>query len=186
MPTNEDLAFAQAAHPMNWYEVAKLMNESAHILHDSPQGQVIRRMQGGQQIVRRESNRPVFLLAAFAMENLLKAYLVMENPRYIEGGRLARQLMNGHGLVKLQTACKSVPAPKRSRFVFEVLEKGVNSWARYPCATAAERQSDELAATPEFWSAYTRVFELYCLRLEKLLSKRRRGAYGEWSRCAFR
>jgi hypothetical protein len=34
------VAFANAASPLNWYEVAKLMHENAIILHKSEQGYV--------------------------------------------------------------------------------------------------------------------------------------------------
>jgi hypothetical protein len=169
---------------VNWYEVAKLMHENAHTLHAAPQG-FVSYSDGVQTISRRTSNRSVFLLAAFALENLVKAFLIYENPKYIEGGRLARQLLNGHSLSKLHQACRKVPAPKRSRRVFEVLEVGVNSWARYPCSTSVERETEERTVTPEFWAEYNRVFDLYSRRLEALLSKQWRGPYGEVTTVAF-
>lgn len=178
-------AFAEAASPVNWYEVAKLMHENAHVLHNAPQG-LVTYSTGTKSITRRTSNRPVFLLAAFAMENLLKAFLIHQHPQYIEGGRLARELLNGHSLSKLQGKCKNIPAPKRTRHVFETLEVGVNSWARYPCSTAVERESVERAVTPQFWAEYNRVFDLYSQRLEKILSKRSVGAFGEVSSVEFR
>ena len=177
-------AFAKSAHPVNWYEVAKLMHENAHTLHASPQG-VVSYFDGERTITRRTSNRSVFLLAAFALENLVKAFLIYENPKYVEGGRLARQLLNGHGLSKLQRACRKIPSPQRTRHVFETLEVGVNSWARYPCSTSSERETEERTVTPQFWSEYNRVFDLYSQRLEALLSKQWRGPYGEASRITF-
>jgi len=158
--------FAESASPMNWYEVAKLMHENAHVLHNSPQGLVSYTTRTGWK-TRRTSNRSVFLLAAFAMENLLKAFLVHQQPTYIEGGRLARELLGGHSLSKLQQKCKNVPSPKRTRHVFETLEAGVNSWVRYPCSTSVEKESEERSATPQFWTEYNRVFGLYSQRLEK-------------------
>jgi hypothetical protein len=128
----------------------------------------------------------VFLLAAFAMENLLKAFLIHQHPEYVEGGRLSRELLNGHNLSKLQAKCRHIPSPKRTRHVFETLEVGVNSWARYPCSTSLERESAERAVTPEFWKEYNRVFDLYSQRLEKLLSRNWVGAYGEIGRVEFR
>lgn len=154
------------------------MHENAHILHSSTHGYVAYSDGNGTK-TRRTTNRSVFLLAAFALENLIKAYLVYENPHYIEGGRLSKQLLNGHGLSKLQKQCKKVPSPKRTRHVFETLEVGINSWARYPCSTSVERESAERTVTPEFWNAYNRVFDLYSRRLEELLSKKWKGAYGE-------
>src|SRR5687768_300810 len=81
----------------------------------------------------------------------LKAFLVHQHPHYVEGARLSREHLNGHDLSKLQSKCKNIPAPKRTRHVFETLGVGVNSWARYPCSTSIERESEERALTPEFW-----------------------------------
>ena len=170
--------FASAAHPVNWFEVAKLMHENAQALHDMPQG-IVSYSDDKKTITRPTSNRSVFLLAAFALENLIKAYLIYENPTYIEGGKLSGQLLNGHSLSKLQKKCKKIPSPKRTAHVFETLEVGVNSWARYPCATSIQRETEEKAVTPEFWAAYSQVFELYSRKLEQLLAKKWKGPYGE-------
>jgi hypothetical protein len=175
-PKNRD--FAKAASPLNWYEVAKLLHDNAHQLHNSLQGQITY-YEGNKTITRKTSNRSVFLLAAFSLENLIKAFLVLENPQYIENGRLSKQLLNGHSLTKLQMSCKKIPSPKRTKNVFEVLEIGINSWARYPCGTSADKETPEKSMTDELWLAYNKVFNLYSKRLEVLLSKRWRGAYGE-------
>ena len=65
--------FALAASPLNWYELAKLMHENAHILHNAPQSLILFRSES-KQINEPSSNRSVFLLAAFSMENLIKAF----------------------------------------------------------------------------------------------------------------
>lgn len=72
-----------------------------------------------------------------------------------------------------------MPSPIKSRHVFETLEIGVNSWARYPCSTTAERESQERIVADEFWEAYNNAFNLYSEKLEKLLSKKWKCAYGE-------
>ena len=177
--------FARAASPISWYEVAKLMHENAHVLHRAPQG-TITYSTGTRSETRRTSNRPVFLLTAFAMENLLKAFLVHQHPKYIEGGKLSKELLNGHRLSALQMKCKDVPSPKRTRHVFETLEVGVSSWARYPCSTSVERESQERSVTPEFWAEYNRVFRMYSQKLEALLSKQSVGAYGEIGHVEFK
>ena len=185
MESEDNKKFSQAAHPLNWYEVAKLMHENAKSLHEMPQGTVTFN-DGVKSITTPTSNRSVFLLAAFALENLLKAFLIFENPKYIEGGKLANQLLNGHSLSKLQKRCKKIPSPKRTRHVFETLEVGVNSWARYPCATSLQRETEERVVTPEFWQCYNDVFERYSKKLEQLLSKKWKGPYGEITSVQFR
>ena len=177
MPDQTQEEFALAAHPVNWYEVAKLLHEDAQALHEAPQG-LVSQYDGKKFITRRTSDRSVYLLAAFALENLIKAFLIYEHPKYIGNGRLSREILSRHGLSKLQQMCKKIPSPKRTLGVFKTLEVGVNSWARYPCATSANRQTDQLAVTPEFWEEYCRVFDLYSERLENLLGKNWKGPHG--------
>ncbi|WP_409421300.1 hypothetical protein ABHF91_16380 [Pseudaeromonas sp. ZJS20] len=111
MESQENKLFAQAAHPLNWYEVAKLMHENAHALYDMHQGMVTYN-DGVKSITRPTSNRSVFLLAAFALENLIKAFLIYENPSYIEGGKLSNQLLSSHKLSKLQKSVRKYRLPK--------------------------------------------------------------------------
>jgi hypothetical protein len=120
------------------------------------------------------------------MENLLKAFLIYENPHYIEGGKLSKKLLNGHSLSGLQKECRKIPQPKRTVSVLGTLEIGVNSWARYPCSTSQERQTWERAVTSELWNEYNRVFDLYSAKLEALLSKKWKGAYGSVSVVEFK
>jgi hypothetical protein len=177
MESNRNMKFANTAHPMNWYEAAKLMHENAHLLHNTPE-RYISFSDGVESTTRPICNRSVFLLAAFALENLIKAFLIYENPHYIARGKLSSQLINGHSLSKLQRKSKQIPSPKRTRHVFETLESGISSWARYPCATSVEREIKESMASPELWEAYNRVFNLYSRKLEHLLSKKWNGPYG--------
>lgn len=183
MASQEEREFANSAMPVNWYEVAKLLHENAVQLHTSRQGYVVRSV-NGKAFTRPASNRSVFLLAAFALENLIKAFLIYENPNFIEGGTLSRALRS-HRLSTLQKKCKWIPSPKRTLHVFETLEVGVNSWARYPCSLSASQETDELIVTPEFWSEYNRVFKLYSKRLESLLAKNWKGPFGEISSVRF-
>ncbi len=178
--------FAHAALPLNWYEVAKLLHENAHTLYATRLRSAVIYSDGIRAKQKPTTNRAVFLLLAFALENLLKAFLIYENPTYIEGGKLSKKLLNGHSLSGLQKACKKIPSPVRTRVVFVVLEVGVNSWARYPCSTAMERETEERAVTPEFWASYNKVFDLYSQRLESLLEKLWKGPYGEEMRVEFR
>jgi hypothetical protein len=177
MESNRNRYFANTAHPMNWYEVAKLMHENANLLHNIPQ-RYIAYSDGVESTTRPTNNQSVFLLASFALENLIKAFLIYENPHYIAHGKLSCKLLNGYSLTELQGKCKQIPSPKRTRYVFKILEAGINSWARYPCATSVEREAKERVVMAEFWASYNRVFNLYSKRFEQLLSKKWKGPYG--------
>lgn len=177
MTSSKEREFANSAMPINWYEVAKLLHENATQLHAAPQGTVVRSV-NGKTYARSTSNRSVFLLAAFALENLIKAFLVYENPHYIEKGKISGALRS-HKLSNLQKKCRKIPSPKRTLHVFETLEDGVNSWARYPCSLSIDQETEERIVTPAFWSEYNRVFELYSERLEILMAKNWKGPFGE-------
>ena len=50
-------------------------------------------------------DKSIFLLGGFALENAIKAFLVYENPDWVSGGRLSRNLKT-HSLTKLQAKAK--------------------------------------------------------------------------------
>lgn len=85
----------------------------------------------GKRTIWDSTNRSVFLLAAFAMENMLKAFLVYEAPKFIADGYLKG--ITTHDLAALARSSNLVPYRDRDMWVFEALSDGNESWARYPC-----------------------------------------------------
>ena len=184
-PNEAEKYFAYRATPVAWYEVAKLLYENAQTLYET-RGQKIYYVDHS----RKEStetytiNRSVFLLSGFALENLLKAYIVYEFPQYIEGGNLSRPLKS-HKLTNLRDKSNLIPYKNRYKWVFESFEEGINSWARYPCGVSSNSTTLEKEVTNKLWVAYQKVFELYSTKLEVLLSKKWQGPYGEESSIQF-
>lgn len=177
--------FAKEARPLNWYEIAKLIKENAEVLYNNTsQGVVSYGSHKKGYITRNISNRSVFLLSAFALENLLKSYLVYENPCYIKDGKLSSQLRS-HKLTKLYKSCKKIPPMHSFEYVFSSLEEGVESWSRYPCAISMDKQLTESEMTEELWRHYNDLFEILSDHLEKLLSQMWTDPYGEQGYCGF-
>lgn len=175
----QNKSFALEASPIAWYEVAKNLHENALLLYQHRRDKI--RFTNLPANVSTETytvNRSVFLIASFSLENLLKAFVIYENPSFIKGGRLSKELKN-HKLSKLQSQCSNVPYKNRFRWVFKDIEEGVSSWARYPCGLTLQSTTIEKAVTKKLWSGYNKVFALYSKRLEKLLSKKWRNPYGE-------
>lgn len=180
----QHIEFVDRAHPVAWYEMAKTLHESALKLYQG-RGAIIEFRKSGQPVEKRDIiNRPVFLLSGFAMENIIKAYCIYENPSYIENGRLDA-VIKTHKIASLRLRCKTVPSPKRQQWIFETLEKGLNSWARYPCGTHAGMDEKELHASQEFWEQYLKSFRSHSERLEKLLKKKWKDPYGNVTYCSF-
>ncbi|WP_445146260.1 hypothetical protein [Dyella sp. Tek66A03] len=162
--------FDMDAAPPSWYEVAKALNAQARTLQKS-RGVVIHFTdRHGNARSRYEANRGVFLLAGFSIENILKAFLIYEDPALIADGQISRKIRT-HALSKLWEASSFVPYKRRYGPTVASLEDGLESWARYPCGLNHERNAVEGVMTDKLWAAYLSVFSACSKRLERLLSK---------------
>ena len=125
----ERRGFAAAADPHQWMLVAESLHEQAVAL---------RALHGRSQITHREAgvstsydgtNRATFLLAAFALENAVKAFLVYDQPSWIGEGMIARD-MRSHRLVELSEKTALIPYCARDQWVLQAFEAGNESWMR--------------------------------------------------------
>ena len=103
--TSNDTArkFAMSAHPHSWLLVADNLYEQSILLYQqSGRSKTTQYNGSGKVIAERDStNRSTFLLAGFALENAIKAFLIYENPGWVSNGNLAKCLKT-HRLASLQ------------------------------------------------------------------------------------
>lgn len=178
--------FVQHAQPHSWFLVAdNLFEESLALYSRAPRG-FTRQLNSGGSVLGDwpNSNRSTFLLAGFALENAIKAFLVYENPQWISNGVLARSLRS-HGLVELSKKSTLIPWPKRGVPVLSQFERGLDSWARYPCALSAAETEAEQTLTPELWGQYLQLMRAYGKALMVLLSREWNGPHGFAGRFEF-
>ena len=169
--------FELLASPPHWLEIAKDLNDQASLLQRTNLGTVQHTNAHGRTTHRARTNRGVFLLAGFALKNLLKSYLIFENPAYVENGVLAKAIRT-HSLTRLRAMSRFAPYKNRYSAVLSAFEDGLESWARYPCGLTYQGKSYERQVTPELWNGYTRAFSTHRARLEKLLTKTWRAPSG--------
>lgn len=117
------------------------------------------------------------MLAGFALENALKAFLVYENPTWISNGKLSKHLRT-HELPRLQRMAKHIPYRKRYLWVLEAYEVALKSWARYPCGLSADDPPAEARMTDRLWEGYLRLMRAYGRRLVQILRRQWRGPHG--------
>src|SRR5690606_24426514 len=146
-----------AAQPHSWFLVADDLHDQAARLRAGRDGGGTTRTNytSGEQTFWDATNRTIFLLAGFALENALKAFLVYEHPAWISNGMLSRQLRS-HALVQLAEQSGHVPYKQRGRTVLRQFETGLESWARYPCGLAASAETDPPVLDERLWAAYLR------------------------------
>ena len=171
--------FAMSAHPHSWFLVAdNLFEQSAALYRQSSSGKTIQRDASGLTVGEWASaNRSTFLLAGFALEDAIKAFLVYENPSWISNGVLAKPLRS-HRLVELSNQSMLVPWPTRGAATLRQFERGLESWARYPCALSAVHTEAEQNLTPELWRQYVRLMEAYGRKMMALLRREWHGPHG--------
>lgn len=176
--TFDHYRFAQEANPHEWLMTADNLFGQAVRLYRQKGLQILQlTMEDGRQLRWDAVDRSVFLLGGFALENVIKAFLVYENPQYVADGRLANPLLS-HRLVKLAKRSKKIPMPVKSLPILQTFEAGLESWSRYPCATKASQHSRQRWVTPELWHAYCTIMKRYGLKMTQLLEKGWIGPHG--------
>ena len=173
----QELAFVDAADPHQWLLTATNLHEQALSLWGNRGlSQITLSRPGRSNVTWDDTNRATFLLAAFAMENMLKAFLVYEHPAFVGGGRLKE--IASHDLDKLAARSSLVPYRVRDQWVFKALSEGSQSWARYPCGRDADDIRPEGQFTVDLWLKYCAMMDAYTKKVRKLLARGWTGPYG--------
>lgn len=177
-------AFVSAADPHQWMLSAADLHEQAIASHQR-RGvtQVTLRGPSQPEMTWDGANRATFLLAAFALESALKAFLVYEHPDWVSGGRLDTRLRS-HKLTQLAMQSNLVPYRNRDQPVLAAFEEGNESWMRYPCGLHADDLSPQRPMDAKLWLAYRRVMRGYGKKLTRLLALGWTDPYGqkgEWT-----
>lgn len=181
----ENNDFVDAANPHQWYISAVNLNEQANILHKGRgKSYLMERKPNGTQRHWDEADRATFLLCAFALENMIKAFLIYEHPTWIGEGKLSKNLLS-HRLSTLSEKSSLLPYKKRDMWVLSAFEEGNESWMRYPCGRRADDIEPAADMHDKLWDGYTRVMQGYEKRMVRLLSKGWNGPYGYYGRWEF-
>jgi hypothetical protein len=170
--------FVTTADPHQWMLSAADLHEQAVALHQRRGlSQVTLRGPAQPAVTWDGANRATFLLASFALESAIKAFLVYEHPEWIRGGRISHELCS-HKLTKLAAKSRLIPYRDRDQTVLAAFEDGNESWMRYPCGLNADDISPQRPMEAKLWLAYRRVMRGYCKKLTRLLAEGWTDPYG--------
>ena len=123
------------------------------------------------------SSRSTFLIAGFALENAIKAFLVYEHPEWVSNGVVARPLRS-HALVDLSRKSSLIPWQRRGPIILSRFERALESWARYLCALDASETESEQCLPPVLWAGYLGLIRAYGKALMTLLQRGWDGPHG--------
>ena len=175
----DNLEFVYHAKPHSWFLVADdLHSQAENLMASFGTGSLSRRDYRTGQIERWDNtSRSAFLLASFALENILKAFLIYEKPDWISNGNLSRRLRT-HDLESLAELSNLLPYKEKSLKILHEFSEGNESWARYPCGLNKDKTCDPSKMTIELWSRYLWLIGAFAKRLVKLLRKNWNGPHG--------
>lgn len=179
--------FINQAHPHSWLLTADLLHQQARFLWERGPRGIVSRYDGQGKMEQRkpEKNQAVFLLAGFSLENVIKAYLIYENPSWISQGRLNRKLQS-HRLTKLAEHSIFIPYKRKYKNVLLIFESGIESWARYPCGLDVNTRFNEQNMDETLWRRYKFIARAYAKRMENLLERGWTDPLGTSGRFEFR
>lgn len=175
---DSERAFVEKAQPHSWFQVADELHTQAIYLYNQ-RGRGTRSFSDfrtGERLTWDAINRTAFLLAGFALENAIKAFLIYENPSWISNGRLSGRLRS-HQLSALAQESKNIPYKTKGKPVLRAFESGLESWARYPCALGMDEDREQSILTDALWNKYLVLSSSYGRRLRTLLSRSWSGPY---------
>ena len=174
---DQSIEFEAYGNPHAWFLVATELHEQAKLLKSSNTSQIsrINHVQKNNSSWN-TSNRSTFLLAGFALENILKAYLVYENPQFIKDGFLASDIKT-HKLTKLAKKSTLVPYKLRSINTLKYFEDGLESWARYPCGLNWAQTKEQELLKEKMWKNYLSLMKSYEVKFKKLIAKGWKGPH---------
>lgn len=117
--------FTMAANPHSWLLAADSLHDQAMQLASKERKGLIVQTDGHDRVLGRweESNKAVFLLGGFALENAIKAFLVYEHPQWISNGRLSRNFRS-HSLTGLHAQSTLVPYKTRPELRWLLSSRG--------------------------------------------------------------
>ncbi|WP_316674861.1 hypothetical protein [uncultured Tolumonas sp.] len=181
-----NLEFVDCSCPHSWFLVAdELHTQIEKIITHFGTGYISKiNNEQDAAITLDSTNRTIFLLASFVLENLIKAYLVYENPEWISNGVLSKNLKS-HKLTELANKSDLIPYKNKSIPILEVFQNGNESWARYPCSLNKDNTDNPLSLNIKIISDYKWLTRAYTKKLIKLLKQQWCGPHGWVGRYTF-
>lgn len=115
-------------------------------------------------------------MAGFALKNIIKAYLIYEDPSLVENGFLSKKIQT-HKLTKLVRDSALIPYKSQSQNTLKYFADGLESWARYPCALNWAQTKEQNLLTEKTWNNYLWLMKAYETRFKNLISKGWKGPH---------
>ena len=164
--------FVKKANPLSWLINASYLHSQVVILKRERDKAIIFFKKDGESKYEsfREADKAIFLLCSFVIENLLKSFLIYENPDLIKNGKLDKKIKT-HSLTLLCNKSNLVPYKNKYKGVIKEFEEGNMGWMRYPCGKDIKENVFNKKLSSRLWKGYINMINFYEGSLIKLMRK---------------
>jgi hypothetical protein len=166
MISNKQQEFTLCSSPDNWCSCASELKNAFDILwvHE-PEG-LITSIGSNKYFYSNKSSlsRACFLLAGYAIENLLKGLLITEHPEYVSQGKLSKGLSH-HNLSTLANKITCIKFNSNEQSLLSLLGLYLTNLARYPVPL----NSNQLEIEKPFTADIQILFNDLYLKLDKTI-----------------
>lgn len=134
------------------------------------------RFPDGRVVVRRPHSNAAALLAGLALENMMKAILVTEDPSFVAEGTVRR--LKSHSIEALANQSKRVAFSPSEQELCRFLSTAIPVWGRYPVPLHAAQLSDAGLFDEARFDAFKRLYDRLWIELEQILGNDWPGPHG--------
>lgn len=156
MSQSEIQKFTDNASPENWLKYAQELRSGAVSMWLA-KGKIIDfNSETGEQSERPSISRSFLLNCGLSIENLLKAYLIAENPFLINTGSLDKSIFS-HDLIVL-ASMTDIDFNNKEEDLMKVLSEAIPYWGRYPIPLNYQKIKKETIADEDIFNIYKSLF----------------------------
>ncbi len=148
-------------HPTEWVQYANELFEASEILIKEKDNSIlIKTDSDGKTILKKSGiSRSYFLLIGFALENLMKGYIISRNPNFVKNGKIEKSISSNHNLFELSKKINEFMFSKSEIDLFKTLTEGIPYWTRYPIPKRFENITEEKILSGETRKIFTELFD---------------------------
>ncbi|MBK8563548.1 MAG: hypothetical protein IPN76_09425 [Saprospiraceae bacterium] len=157
--------YYELAHPSEWFHSASELFESSEVLFNNRKNTVYQKRDkdGNVEISKYGISRTYLLLIGFAIENVIKAKLISENPEYVKEGKIDSNISKGHDLLKLFDKIRTFTIDDKEVELLKMLSEAIPYWGRYPIPKRWEMINKEQIATEDIRNTFIELYHRHKL-----------------------
>ena len=174
---NKKNRFIRNTHVIYWVSMADELHHSTKVLETDISHHRVHYQDAGIDIDYPVISGSYIVLAAYSMENLFKAMLLVEQPELQDDEGINKKLYT-HDLAILANECSNIQVDEIEAGVLGIMSKSSTFWSRYPVPRHFSKMEERSYLDNNFIATYKKMFERIRDRLSEMTEQGYTGMQG--------